>query len=230
MAGPLEGIRVVELGLWVAGPSAGAVLADWGAEVIKIEPPDGDPFRGLFITAAGVELPVEPAVRARQPRQAQRRAEPRRPRRPRASRTSSSSAPTSSSRTCASRRAERAGLDSGRLAARNPRLVYGLVTGYGLSAAPNAIGRVRHRRVLVARGHRRGAHAAGRRAAVAARRHGRSHGGHDAAGAGSARRCSRASAPGRGQLVSTSLLRIGIYVLGWDINTALRLGASRPRR
>ena len=27
----LEGIRVVEMGLWVAGPSAGGILADWGA-------------------------------------------------------------------------------------------------------------------------------------------------------------------------------------------------------
>src|SRR6187200_279343 len=45
MAGPLEGVRVVELGVWVAGPAAGGILADWGAEVIKIEPPDGDPAR-----------------------------------------------------------------------------------------------------------------------------------------------------------------------------------------
>lgn len=30
MAGPLEGIRVVELGVWVAGPAAGGILADWG--------------------------------------------------------------------------------------------------------------------------------------------------------------------------------------------------------
>ena len=44
----LEGIRVVEVSAWAFVPSAGAVLADWGAEVIKIEPPDGDPMRGLI--------------------------------------------------------------------------------------------------------------------------------------------------------------------------------------
>src|SRR5215472_16628915 len=60
MAGPLAGIRVVELGVWVAGPSAGGVLADWGAAVVKLEPPEGDPFRGLYLTASGVELPANP--------------------------------------------------------------------------------------------------------------------------------------------------------------------------
>ena len=44
----LRGLRVVELGIWVAAPSAAAVLADWGADVVKVEPPQGDPFRGLF--------------------------------------------------------------------------------------------------------------------------------------------------------------------------------------
>ncbi len=47
---PLSGVRVVELAHWMAGPAAGGVLADWGAEVIKIEPPGGDPMRRLFGT------------------------------------------------------------------------------------------------------------------------------------------------------------------------------------
>lgn len=44
----LNGVRVVELAIWVAGPGAGGVLSDWGAEVIKIEGPAGDPMRNLF--------------------------------------------------------------------------------------------------------------------------------------------------------------------------------------
>jgi crotonobetainyl-CoA:carnitine CoA-transferase CaiB-like acyl-CoA transferase len=46
---PLEGIRVIEVSMWGFVPSAGAVLADMGAEVIKIESPSGDPMRGLSI-------------------------------------------------------------------------------------------------------------------------------------------------------------------------------------
>jgi crotonobetainyl-CoA:carnitine CoA-transferase CaiB-like acyl-CoA transferase len=44
----LAGLRVVELGVWVAAPAAGALLADWGADVIKVEPPGGDPMRNAF--------------------------------------------------------------------------------------------------------------------------------------------------------------------------------------
>ena len=43
-----HGLRVVELGVWVAAPAAAALLADWGADVIKVEPPTGDPMRGAF--------------------------------------------------------------------------------------------------------------------------------------------------------------------------------------
>ena len=43
---PLEGLRVVEIGQIVAGPAAGLILGDMGADVIKIEPPDaGKPSR-----------------------------------------------------------------------------------------------------------------------------------------------------------------------------------------
>jgi len=45
-AGPLKGVRVIELGQLIAGPFCGKTLADFGAEVIKIEPPGkGDPLR-----------------------------------------------------------------------------------------------------------------------------------------------------------------------------------------
>ncbi|MEM9557149.1 MAG: CoA transferase [Acidobacteriota bacterium] len=44
--GPLAGVRVLELGQLVAGPFAGTLLAYFGAEVIKVEPPGGDPIRG----------------------------------------------------------------------------------------------------------------------------------------------------------------------------------------
>src|ERR1700685_3549714 len=57
--GPMSGVRVVELGMWGAGPGAGAILADWGADVVKIEPPQGDPARS-FQRMLGGDLPTNP--------------------------------------------------------------------------------------------------------------------------------------------------------------------------
>lgn len=49
----LEGVKVLEVSAWAFVPSAGAVLADWGADVVKIEPPSGDPIRGLINAGVG---------------------------------------------------------------------------------------------------------------------------------------------------------------------------------
>lgn len=45
MSGPLAGIRVVELATWFTAPSAACILADQGADVVKVEAPAGDVFR-----------------------------------------------------------------------------------------------------------------------------------------------------------------------------------------
>lgn len=48
----LAGVKVVEVASWLFAPACGAILADWGADVIKIEPrkSGGDPYRGFFKT------------------------------------------------------------------------------------------------------------------------------------------------------------------------------------
>jgi crotonobetainyl-CoA:carnitine CoA-transferase CaiB-like acyl-CoA transferase len=54
----LRGIRVVEVAGWTFVPSGGAVLADWGADVVKVEHPvTGDPQRGLFVSELGEDAP-----------------------------------------------------------------------------------------------------------------------------------------------------------------------------
>ena len=55
MPGPLEGLKVLEVANWVAAPSACAIMADMGAEVIKIEHPEtGDPVRSIDVSTSGV--------------------------------------------------------------------------------------------------------------------------------------------------------------------------------
>lgn len=46
---PLQGVKVVDLTYYIAGPGAARILADWGAEVVKVEPPDGEPGRATGI-------------------------------------------------------------------------------------------------------------------------------------------------------------------------------------
>ena len=54
MAGPLSDVRVLELGSFIAGPYAGQLLGDYGADVIKVEPPGGgDPMRRWGLGSGG---------------------------------------------------------------------------------------------------------------------------------------------------------------------------------
>ena len=57
MAEPLDGYRVVELSTGILGPLAGAYLAEMGAEVVKVEPPEGDLTR--YVRGKGNETPPE---------------------------------------------------------------------------------------------------------------------------------------------------------------------------
>ena len=45
----LEGLKVVEMATWVAGPACATVMADWGADVIKVESPMGDATRAFAL-------------------------------------------------------------------------------------------------------------------------------------------------------------------------------------
>lgn len=48
MTQPLAGIKVLELASWLAAPCCAALMADMGADVIKVEPPDGDTYRRMY--------------------------------------------------------------------------------------------------------------------------------------------------------------------------------------
>ncbi|MCG7344010.1 CoA transferase [Sporosarcina sp. ACRSL] len=57
MSKPLEGIKVLELGSLIAGPFASRLMAEFGAEVIKVEPPEkGDPIRNWRVLHEGTSL------------------------------------------------------------------------------------------------------------------------------------------------------------------------------
>jgi len=124
--GPLAGVRVLDLSAYIAGPYGCTLLADQGAEVIKIEPPDGDNLRNYPSTLAdesraflgvnrskrGIALDLKKpeglALLLRLVRQADVLVHNFRPSVP-----------------------KRLGIDFDALSALNPRLIYCAVTGYG---------------------------------------------------------------------------------------------------
>lgn len=62
VTGPFEGVRVLEVAAWTFVPGAGAIMADLGADVIKVEPPGGDPQRALHNSLNAEELAPKPYI------------------------------------------------------------------------------------------------------------------------------------------------------------------------
>lgn len=220
--GPLAGVKVVEMGVWVAGPSCAAILADWGAEVTKIEPPEGDPFRGLF--AGLLDLPMNPPFELDN----------------RGKRSISLNLEREEARAVAQRLIddadvfvsnmrprvlEKYGFSYEACAARNPRLIYAQLTGYGpdseeANRASYDIGAFWSRAGVVASLMPEGHEPPQQRGGMGDHMTGAS-----TAGAISAALYSREKT-GKGQRLAVSLLRVGIYMMGWDTNTQLRMGLT----
>ena len=223
MPGPMDGVRVVELGVWVAGPAAGGILADWGADVVKIEPPAGDPAR-TFQRMLGGDMPNNPVFELDN----------------RSKRSVVIDLQTDEGRALALELIDgadvfltniraaalaRIGLDHDTLLARNPRLVYAIITGYGLEG-PDAD---RAAYDIAAFWARSGiAHLLTPPNANPPFQRGGM--GDHSVGLGCAGAISAAlfarERTGHGQLVSTSLLRQGVYTVGFDLTMTLGWGLN----
>jgi crotonobetainyl-CoA:carnitine CoA-transferase CaiB-like acyl-CoA transferase len=59
--GALSGVRIIDLSRVLGGPYCTQVLGDYGADVIKIEPPGGDETRGWAPPFEGMQLPISTA-------------------------------------------------------------------------------------------------------------------------------------------------------------------------
>ncbi|BBZ78230.1 alpha-methylacyl-CoA racemase [Mycolicibacterium anyangense] len=222
MAGPLDGIKVVELGVWVAGPAAGGILADWGADVVKIEPPSGDPAR-LFGRILGLQDGSNPPFEMDN----------------RSKRSIVLDLGTEVHRAVAHElisgadvfitnvrpdALQRLGLDYAALAEHNPGLVYGLITGYG-ETGPDAnrpaydIAAFWARAGVAALLTRPGDVPPFQRGGMGDHLTGMT-----LAAAVNAALVARART-GTGQLVTTSLYRQGTYTVSFDLNTFLLSGS-----
>jgi crotonobetainyl-CoA:carnitine CoA-transferase CaiB-like acyl-CoA transferase len=220
----MTGVKVVEMGVWVAGPACGAILADWGAEVVKIEPTRvGDPSR-LFASMFGPELPVNPPFEMDN----------------RGKRSIAIDVASDAGREIALELVdgadvfvtnvrmaglERLGFAWPQLRARNPRLVYGAISGYGFDG-PDAdlagydIAAFWARSGIAHMLTQPGQHPPFQRGGM-----GDHNAGLACAGAVSAALFARERS-GQGQLVTTSLLREGIYTLSFDFAFLTRLGVE----
>jgi crotonobetainyl-CoA:carnitine CoA-transferase CaiB-like acyl-CoA transferase len=221
VTGPVAGVKVVELGVWVAGPAAGGILADWGADVIKIEPPQGDPARSfskMFGSDMDVNPPFEMDNRSKRSIVLDLRTE--------SGCTSALDLLAGADVFLTNVRPaalQRLGLDYQTVSARNPRLIYGLLTGYG-TAGPDAdkaaydVAAYWARSGIASLLSRPGEPPPFQRSGM---------GDHLAGMNLAAGICAALYAreqTGTGQLVTTSLYRTGAYTVSFDLNMFLLTG------
>lgn len=224
-AGPMAGVRVVELGVWVAGPAAGLTLADWGADVVKIEPLGlGDPARlfSRLLGGMGADLPFNPPFEMDN----------------RGKRSIAVDLGTDEGRGIGMELVDgadvlvtnirqsalaRIGFDPAPIMQRNPRLVYAAITGYGMEG-PEADRAAYDISAFWARSGI--AHMlTGPGQAPPFQRGGMGdHNAGMAAAGGVAAALYERERTGRGRLVTTSLLREGIYTMSFDLSISLRFG------
>jgi crotonobetainyl-CoA:carnitine CoA-transferase CaiB-like acyl-CoA transferase len=221
--GPLSGVRVIELGVWIAGPAAGGILADWGADVVKVEPPLGDPARSFQRMLEG-DLPTNPVFELdnRSKRSIVLDLSTEEGRRLAQELVDSADVFLTNIRVSALRRV---GLDPETLRQRNPRLVYAIVTGYGLEGEEAD----RPAYDIAAFWARSGLAASltPPEGELPFQRGGM--GDHSVAMTAAAMISAALFAReriGQGDLVSTSLLRQGAYTIGFDVNVALMWGLA----
>ena len=224
MGGPLEGIKVIEMGVWVAAPAAGAILADWGADVIKIEPPGiGDPAR-MFQYTLGGDLPINPVFDNDNRSKRSIVADLRTPEGLQIALDLISEADVFLSNVRPAGLA-RLGLGPEELMTRFPRLIYTSLTGYG-NKGPEAdraaydIAAFWSRSGIAHSLTQPGSHPPHQRGGMG------DHNAGLAAAAGISAALYSREKTGEGQIVTTSLLREGIFTLSFDLSFALGYGMS----
>ena len=225
----LDGIRVVEHATYMAAPGAGSILSDWGADVIKIEPPGGDPIRKFFATI-GTDIKDNPVFDFDN----------------RGKKSIILDTRTEEGQAILRKLAgdadvfltnvrpgglSRSGLDYDSLKHVNPKLVYCSLTGYGLEG-PDAdkpgfdVASFWSRSGVAALTVPKGQEPFALRTAFG------DHTTSIAAAAGICAALVQAARTGRGQLVEASLLRAALFALGSDFAIQLffgRIGSTKSR-
>jgi len=226
----LEGMKVVEMASIAAGPGAAAMLAEWGADVIKVEPLDGDGGRRTLIGLGVTDLPYNPEFDLHNRGKRGIALNLSRPEAYAIVTELVRDADVFVTNMLSEKLVERR-LDYKTLSALNPRLVHASISGYGAKGPMSQARAIDHAafwarsgmaQLLTAKGGEPG----GIRMAMGDRITASSLAAGILAGYISAQKT------GKGRAVETSLLRAGIYALGTDIGLQIargRVGSNQPR-